>query len=111
MRISQIQQYKPKKLGVKRTIARIRNPEYATQVQLMRNELGISLTLNPDLDTAKEIYRTLRFPSAVRIDSFANGKVDLVETKVTKDSLLCDKSLAEIKEKYNLKGQIKTVSI
>ena len=91
-----------KKLGVKRTIARIRNPEYATQVQLMRNELGISLTLNPDLDTAKEIYRTLRFPSAVRIDSFANGKVDLVETKVTKDSLLCDKSLAEIKEKYKV---------
>ena len=91
-----------KKLGVKRTIARIRNPEYATQVQLMRNELGISLTLNPDLDTAQEIYRTLRFPSAVRIDSFANGKVDLVETRVTKDSLICNKSLAEIKEKYKV---------
>ncbi|MBQ9730672.1 MAG: Trk system potassium transporter TrkA [Bacilli bacterium] len=91
-----------KKLGVKRTIARIRNPEYATQVQLMTNELGISLTLNPDLDTAQEIYRTLRFPSAVRIDSFANGKVDLVETKVTRDSLICNKSLAEIKEKYKV---------
>ena len=91
-----------KKLGVKRTIARIRNPEYATQAQLMQNELGISLTLNPDSDTAREIYRTLRFPSAVKVETFANGKVDLVETKVTKDSLICGKSLAEIKEKYNV---------
>jgi len=91
-----------KKLGVKRTIARIRNPEYATQVQLMQNELGISLTLNPDLDTAHEIYRTIRFPSAVKVESFANGKVDLVETVVTKDSLICNKSLAEIKEKYKV---------
>ncbi|MCI5745901.1 MAG: Trk system potassium transporter TrkA [Erysipelotrichaceae bacterium] len=91
-----------KKLGVKRTIARIRNPEYALQVQLMQNELGISLTLNPDLDTAHEICRTLTFPSAVKVEPFAEGKVDLVETRVTKDSLICNKSLAEINEKYKI---------
>ena len=50
-----------KKLGIKQTIARIRNPEYARQVQIMSEELGITVTLNPDLDTAREIFRILRF--------------------------------------------------
>ncbi len=92
-----------KKLGVKQTIARIRNPEYALQAQLMSNELGISMTLNPDLDTAREIFRILRFPSALKVESFANGKVDLVEIKIEKDSLLNNRSLVEIRDKYQVK--------
>ena len=91
-----------KKLGIKQTIARIRNPEYVRQVQIMSNELGISLTLNPDLDTALEIFRTIRFPSAIKVESFANGKVDLVEIKVEKGSRLCDISLSELREKYKV---------
>lgn len=89
-----------KKLGIKQTIARIRNPEYALQAQMMQNELGISMTINPDYNTALEIFRTIRFPSALTVESFANGKVDLVEIKVTKDSLICGMSLMQIKEKY-----------
>lgn len=92
-----------KKLGAKQTIARIRNPEYASQVQLMRNELGISLTLNPDLDTANEIFRIMRFPSAIKVETFANGKVDLVEIKVEKGSTLANKSLIDISAKYAVK--------
>ena len=92
-----------KKLGAKQTIARIRNPEYASQAQLMRNELGISLTLNPDLDTANEIFRIIRFPSAIKVETFANGKVDLVEIKVEKDSALVNKSLIDISVKYAVK--------
>ena len=61
-----------KKLGAKQTITRLRNPEYGKQAQLMRNELGITLTLNPDLDTAREIFRTMRFPSAIRSGTEAN---------------------------------------
>ena len=76
-----------KKLGVKQTIARVRNPEYALQAQIMREELGVTLTLNPDLDTAREIFRILRFPSAIKVDSFAKGKVDLVEIKLEKTLL------------------------
>ena len=67
-----------KKLGAKQTIARIRNPEYALQAQVMRNELGISMTVNPDYNTALEIFRTIRFPSAINVESFANGKLNLV---------------------------------
>lgn len=92
-----------KHIGVKQTIARVRNPEYASQLQLMSNEIGISMTLNPDLDTAREIYRILRFPSAIQVETFANGKVDLVEIKIGADSLLKDRSLVEIINKYSVK--------
>ena len=92
-----------KKLGAKQTITRLRNPEYGKQAQLMRNELGITLTLNPDLDTAREIFRTMRFPSAIQVETFANGKVDLVEIKLDKKSVLVNKSLIEISNKYQVK--------
>lgn len=91
-----------KKLGIKQTIARVRNPDYALQAQLMQDELGVSLTINPDLDTAREIFRILRFPSAIKVDTFANGKVDLVEIKIEKDSLLNGVSLINLKEKYQI---------
>ena len=89
-----------KKIGIKQTIARVRNPEYSLQAQMMQNELGISMTVNPDYNTALEIFRTIRFPSALTVESFANGKVDLVEFKIDKDSLVSNKSLIEIKDKY-----------
>ena len=89
-----------KKIGIKQTIARVRNPEYSLQAQMMQNELGISMTVNPDYNTALEIFRTIRFPSALTVESFANGKVDLVELKIEKDSLINNKSLIDIKEKY-----------
>ena len=92
-----------KKLGAKQTITRLRNPEYGKQVQLMRNELGITLSLNPDLDTAREIFRIMRFPSAIQVETFANGKVDLVEIKLDKKSALVNKSLFEIANKYQVK--------
>ena len=92
-----------KKLNIKQTIARIRNPEYALQAQTMQKELGISMTINPDLNTATEIFRSIKFPSALTVESFANGKVDLVEMKIEKDSLLIDKNLQEINEIYNAK--------
>lgn len=92
-----------KNLKVKQTIARIRNPEYAQQAQRMSEEFGMDLAINPDLDTALEISRILRFPSAIKVETFANGKVDLVEIKIEKDSLLNNKSLLSLREKYNVR--------
>ena len=91
-----------KKLGVKQTIARVRNPEYNKQMSLMATELGISMSVNPELDAANEISRILRFPSAIKIETFANGTCDLVEVKVNKDSPLVNKTLLNIRNKYNL---------
>ena len=92
-----------KRIGTKQTIARVRTPEYASQFYMMREELGLSMAVNPDFDAALEIGRILRFPSAVKVDSFANGKVDLVEIKLDENSPLVGKSLLDLHEKYQIR--------
>lgn len=91
-----------KKLGIKKTIARVRNPEYAKQINLMRDELGISMTFNPESDAADEIARILLFPSANKVETFANNKVYVVETRINKNSSLIGKSLASFKSRYQI---------
>lgn len=59
-----------KKIGTRHTIARIRNPEYAKQLRFMRGELGLSMVINPEQATAREIARVLRFPSAIKREQF-----------------------------------------
>ncbi len=90
-----------KHLGVKRTIARVRNPEYSAQSSLFTNDFGVSLTVNPEFDTAVEISRILRFPSVNQVDSFFNGRVELVGIKVRSESPLVGLSLSDIGKKYH----------
>ena len=71
-----------KKLGVKHTIARVRNPEYANDIHYIQTDLGLSMSVNPEFQTAVEIARSLRFPSAIKNDSFAKGLVDLSNLKL-----------------------------
>ena len=52
-----------KKLGVENTIARVRNPDYREQILKMKNELGISMIVNPEKATADEIYNLINLPS------------------------------------------------
>lgn len=91
-----------KKLGAKQTIARVRNPEYSKQILMMRDELGLSMTVNPELEAAREISRMLRFPCAIKVDTFANGKVDLVELKVDEKSNLVGLKLQSLRTKYQI---------
>lgn len=58
-------------MGAKHTIARVRNPEYSAQMNFMRDELGISMMINPDFAAALEIFRILQFPSASTVESFS----------------------------------------
>ena len=60
-------------LGAKHTVARIRNIEYAQHASFYRDQLGLSMTINPELAAAKEISRVLRFPSATWVEVLANG--------------------------------------
>lgn len=91
-----------KKLGTAHTIARVRNPEYSGLMSLMQNEMNLSLTINPELSVAKEIYRMLKFPSAAKIDTFAKGRVEVVQFTIAKDSPLCQKTLNEIRSKLSI---------
>ena len=83
------------------TIARVRNPQYRDEVGFIKEDLGLSLILNPDYDAAVEASRILRFPSASKIDRFAKGKVELLKFTVENKSVLEDKSLIEISKYTN----------
>ncbi|MFA9379514.1 MAG: Trk system potassium transporter TrkA [Acetanaerobacterium sp.] len=91
-----------KKLGAKHTIARVRNPEYSKQLQLMREELGLSMVVNPEYEAAVEISRILRFPSTIKIESFSKGRVELAEIRLVEGCRLNGMSLAELGHKYNI---------
>lgn len=92
-----------KKLGVDNTIARVRNPKYSEMIEFMRNEFDLSMTINPELALAKEIYRTLKFPSANRIDTFSKGRVEIAELVVPANSPICNKSLIELRSSLNMR--------
>ena len=92
-----------RKLGVAHTIARVRNPEYSEQLSLMREELGLSMTVNPELAAAVEIARMLRFPSALKLDSFAKGRIELVEIKILEDSPLLGQPLHSLSSRLGVR--------
>ncbi len=87
-----------KKLGAGHTIARVRNPEYFDQLVSMREELGLSMTVNPELAAAQEAYQLLQFPSFLKRDSFAKGRVEIVAIPVGKNSKLVDIPLFKLYE-------------
>ena len=95
--------YAAKKLGTKYTVARVRNPEYTHFTNLMKKDGNLSLTINPEYATAKEIARNLKFPEATKVDTFCEGRVEIAEFTLTKDSSLCDLSLLDLREKLNIK--------
>ena len=70
------------KTGHCHTIARVRNPIYSDEISFIKERLGVTMIINPELAAAQEIYRLLRFPSAIKIDTFARGRVELLKFKV-----------------------------
>lgn len=88
-----------KRLGVKNTIARVRNPDYRDQIMEMKDELGISMIVNPELETADEIFNLINLPSVTRIEHFAKGKVLLVEVIAEPGCKLIGESLISLGQK------------
>lgn len=92
-----------KKLGAKSTIARIRSYEYNKQINKMKRDFGITMTINPEKEAALEIMKIINFPEAIRVDTFAKGNVDLVELYIPENSPLIGQTLASIHQKYQVK--------
>ncbi len=92
-----------KKLGAKCTIARVRNPEYSDELSLIREDLGLSMAINPEYNAALEIFSVLRFPGVLNVEKFAKGKVELAEFRLPKDSPLSGRPLSEINKKYKIR--------
>lgn len=92
-----------RKVGAKHTIARVRNPEYAEQMIFMKDELGLSMTINPEQAAAREISRILRIPSALKVESFGKGRVELVEVKLKEESPIVNEPLSSLYQKIKVK--------
>lgn len=92
-----------KKVGVKNTIARVRNPDYRKQILEMKDELGISMIVNPEKDTATEIFNMINIPSIAQVEHFARGKVLLAEIVAEKGFTLIGESLISIGKKLKTK--------
>ena len=91
-----------KKLGAKNTIARVRDFEYTKQIELMTGALEITRTINPELESAKEILRIINFPEALKVDSFAHGNADITEFFIPTNSSLVGMSLMQINSKFGI---------
>ena len=92
-----------KKLGAKNTIARVRNPDYRKQIIDMKDDLGLSMVVNPEQATADEIFNIINLPSVAQIEHFAKGKVSLVEVVAVKGCSLIGETLISLGQKLSTK--------
>lgn len=90
-----------KKAGNCRTIARVRKPEYSKELNLFKEDLGLAMVINPELAAATEIARILRFPTAIDIDTFARGRIEILKVRIPEGSLLDDLKIADISTKVS----------
>ena len=88
-----------KQLGVMHTVARVRNPDYRKQIAEMKDGLGISMVINPERETANEIFNLINLPSFASVERFAKGKVFLVEVVAEKGCSLIGESLISLGKK------------
>lgn len=92
-----------RKMGAKNTIARVRNPEYSEQIRFLRDDLSLSMTINPEMSAALEIAKILRTPSAIKVDSFARGRIDLIEWRVRPNGKLDGVRLLDFYTTFRIK--------
>jgi len=77
-----------KKIGDCQTIARVRKPEYSKCIKHLKEDLGLALVINPEQTAANEMARLLRFPSAINIDTFAKGRIEMLRLRIAENSVL-----------------------
>lgn len=90
-----------KKASKCRTIARVRNPEYFREISYLKDCMDISMITNPESAAANAIAQLIQVPEAMDIDSFANGKVDLMQVVITEDSPLHNMKVQDFSRKFN----------
>ena len=87
-----------KKVGNCASIARVRTPDYSDELGYIRQKLGLSMIINPELEAAREIARLLRLPGALSINSFARSHAELIKFRLTGDSPLVGRSIMQLSE-------------
>lgn len=87
------------KAGKCHTIARIRDPEYAKEIRYLREELNMSMVINPEKEAAMEASRLIKYPSVIKVDTFAKGRVDLMKLMIPEGSGLDNLKVMEVSTK------------
>ena len=90
-----------KKASKCRTIARVRNPEYFREINYLKECMDISMIINPESAAANAVAQLIQVPDAMDIDSFAGGKVDLMQVVITEDSPLHNMKVQDFSRKFN----------
>lgn len=88
-----------KKSGNCKTIARVRKPEYSKALNVFKEDLGLAMIINPEQAAASEIARVLRLPSAIQIDTFAKGRVEILKFRVPEGCVLHNLKVMDIVSK------------
>ena len=91
-----------KKAGNCQTIARVKNPIYSAEAPYLKDELGLAMVINPEYAAAQEISRIFRFPSAIKIETFAKGSVELLKFRLPENNKLIGMSVKEMMIKFKL---------
>ena len=90
-----------RRLGAAHTIARVRGASFnETSLSFFRQQLELSMTINPELTAAREIFNILKLPSAIKIETFSNRSIEMVEFKLKENSSLHDMKLSTMRERY-----------
>ncbi len=100
-----------KKLGARRTVARIRSPEYYREANLLKREVGLNMIINPEYAAAQEISRLLRVPSAFSVETFARGLVEMIGFPIAESDGLAGMSLFEYNKKHGSGGVLMCAAI
>lgn len=85
-----------KMVGNCSAIARVRTPDYNTEIPYLREKLGLAMIINPEYETANEISKILSLPSALEVNSFAHGQAEMIKFKIPEGNMLHDKTIAEL---------------
>lgn len=89
-----------KKTSDCKVIARVRSHVYNNESAFLKNELGLAMVINPEYVAAEEIARVLRCPSAISIETFGKGKVEMLKYRLPEDSAIIGMSVKDVMMKY-----------
>lgn len=90
-----------KKAGRCETVARVRNPVYFDEIGFIKEELGISIVLNPERAAAREIAGMLRFPNAMEVNRFSKGRIEMLKYRIHEESIVNGMTLVDIQERLH----------
>ena len=85
-----------KQVGDCAAIARVRTPDYSKEAGYLREKLGLTMIINPELEASLETARILYLPTALEVNSFAHGQAEIVKFNIPEGNLLDGMTIATL---------------